>query len=234
MSAETVKINAARLDLTGYVTMTDLSTSGRTSIFGGNIETNTITADKLTIGTAGTATTVDMIRLTISQKVSCTIPNPPMQPFHWSAMPDMYSYGQQALPDYGYGFQCVCLSGTLHEPLWLYSGTDRQDPFGKLLAESGQGECNGIFICFQAHGCQRHEQFLTSVSKVVGTSWVRLVRSFTVTSSYPYVSIRVQNNGGSGVTMWFDAIMIEEVESASQSPGIFKPANTTVIDGTIS
>ena len=72
---------------------------------------------------------------------------------------------------------------------------------------------------------------LTSVSKVVGTSWVRLVRSFTVTSSYPYVSIRVQNSGGSGVTMWFDAIMIEEVESASQSPGIFKPANTTVIDG---
>ena len=46
---------------------------------------------------------------------------------------------------------------------------------------------------------------LTSVSKVVGTSWVRLVRSFTVTSSYPYVSIRVQNNGGSGVTMWFEA-----------------------------
>ena len=72
---------------------------------------------------------------------------------------------------------------------------------------------------------------LTSVSKAVGTSWVRLVRSFTVTSSYPYVSIRVQNNGGSGVTMWFDAVMIEEVESASQSPGIFKPANTTVIDG---
>ena len=53
MSAETVKINASRLDLTGYVTMTDLSTSGRTSIFGGNIETNTITADKLTIGTGG-------------------------------------------------------------------------------------------------------------------------------------------------------------------------------------
>ena len=72
---------------------------------------------------------------------------------------------------------------------------------------------------------------LTSVSKAVGTSWVRLVRSFTVTSCYPYVSIRVQNNGGSGVTMWFDAVMIEEVESASQSPGIFKPANTTVIDG---
>ena len=53
MSAETVKIKASRLDLTGYVTMTDLSTSGRTSIFGGNIETNTITADKLTIGTGG-------------------------------------------------------------------------------------------------------------------------------------------------------------------------------------
>ena len=31
--------------------------------------------------------------------------------------------------------------------------------------------------------------------------------------------------------MWFDASMIEEVESPRPSPGIFKPANTTVIDG---
>ena len=50
-SAEAIKIQASKLELTGYVTMTNLSTSGQTSIDGGNIKTRTITAAKIASGT---------------------------------------------------------------------------------------------------------------------------------------------------------------------------------------
>lgn len=50
-SAEAIKIQASKLELTGYVTMTNLSTSGQTTIDGGNIKTGTITAAKIASGT---------------------------------------------------------------------------------------------------------------------------------------------------------------------------------------
>lgn len=46
-TAEAVKINANKINLDGYVTMTNLSTPGQTSIDGGNIKTGTIEAIKL-------------------------------------------------------------------------------------------------------------------------------------------------------------------------------------------
>lgn len=46
-SGSQVKISADHVDIQGYVTFSDLSTSGRTTIHGGNIQTNSITADKL-------------------------------------------------------------------------------------------------------------------------------------------------------------------------------------------
>lgn len=46
-SATTVKIQAAKINLTGYVTMTNLSTQGQTAINGGNITTGTISADRI-------------------------------------------------------------------------------------------------------------------------------------------------------------------------------------------
>lgn len=49
-TAESIKIDASKINLTGYVTMTNLSTLGQTSIDGGNIKTNTIVADKIAIG----------------------------------------------------------------------------------------------------------------------------------------------------------------------------------------
>lgn len=46
-SAESITINASKLNLTGYVTLTNLSTSGQTNIDGGNITTGKISAERI-------------------------------------------------------------------------------------------------------------------------------------------------------------------------------------------
>lgn len=46
-SAESVTIDASKINLTGYVTITDLETEGKTEINGANIMTRTITADAI-------------------------------------------------------------------------------------------------------------------------------------------------------------------------------------------
>ena len=46
-SPEAITIQASKVDLTGYVTFTNLSTPGQTTIDGGNLVTGTVTANKL-------------------------------------------------------------------------------------------------------------------------------------------------------------------------------------------
>lgn len=48
-TAESIKINANKVNLTGYVTMTNLSTAGQTTINGANIKTGTISADRIDV-----------------------------------------------------------------------------------------------------------------------------------------------------------------------------------------
>lgn len=48
-TAESIQIQASRVDLAGYVTFTNLSTSGQTTINGGNITTGTIDASTVTV-----------------------------------------------------------------------------------------------------------------------------------------------------------------------------------------
>lgn len=47
LSPESVIISSDKVNLSGYVTFTNLSTSGQTEIDGGNIKTNSLTADKV-------------------------------------------------------------------------------------------------------------------------------------------------------------------------------------------
>ena len=49
-SPEAITIQASRVDLTGYVTFTNLSTPGQTTIDGGNLTTGTISADRIAAG----------------------------------------------------------------------------------------------------------------------------------------------------------------------------------------
>ena len=49
-TAEAIKINASKINLTGYVTMTNLNTPGQTVIDGGNLKSNSILAEKIAIG----------------------------------------------------------------------------------------------------------------------------------------------------------------------------------------
>lgn len=55
-TAETIKIAASKIDLSGYVTVTDLSGSGTTTIDGSNITTGTIAAERLELTGYITAT----------------------------------------------------------------------------------------------------------------------------------------------------------------------------------
>ena len=64
----------------------------------------------------------------------------------------------------------------------------------------------------------------------VGTSWTRIECTYTASSTYPYISIRIDNDTG-GTTIYVDGIQIEEVLSTSQKASPFKPCNSTVIDG---
>ena len=50
-SAETISINASKVNLTGYITASDLSGSGTTTINGSNITTGTISANRVSGGT---------------------------------------------------------------------------------------------------------------------------------------------------------------------------------------
>ncbi|MED4916706.1 phage tail spike protein [Geobacillus thermodenitrificans] len=77
-TAEQIKIQASRVDLSGYVTFTNLSTPGQTTIDGGNLKTNSVTANKLNVSslsaisanlgtvTAGTITGVTINGSTIN------------------------------------------------------------------------------------------------------------------------------------------------------------------------
>lgn len=58
LSTEAISISAGKINLTGYITATNLSTSGQTTINGANITTGSLSADKiyggtLTLGGAG-------------------------------------------------------------------------------------------------------------------------------------------------------------------------------------
>ena len=58
MSTETITIKSSKINITGFVTFSDLSSYGSTTIHGGNIKSRTISADKIT---GGTLTAMDKI-----------------------------------------------------------------------------------------------------------------------------------------------------------------------------
>ena len=81
-SAESITISASKVNLAGYVTFTNLSTSGQTEIDGGNIKTGTITATQIAASTitgakiaAGTieASNIKSNTITATQIASNTI-----------------------------------------------------------------------------------------------------------------------------------------------------------------
>ena len=69
-TAQSVKIQAGKIDLTGYVTMTNLSTAGQTTINGGSITTGTIDAAKVAVknlkADSITSGTLDASKVTVN------------------------------------------------------------------------------------------------------------------------------------------------------------------------
>lgn len=63
-TAQSVKISATKLDLKGYATFSDLSTSGKTTINGDNITTGTIKSKNYAVDENGNATAGTQINLT--------------------------------------------------------------------------------------------------------------------------------------------------------------------------
>ena len=72
LSSESATISANKVNLNGYVTVTDLSTSGFTTINGDNITTGTINADLITTGTLD-ASNVNITNLNANNITSGTI-----------------------------------------------------------------------------------------------------------------------------------------------------------------
>lgn len=74
LSTESATIQANKVNLNGYVTVTDLSTSGSTTINGSNITTGTISADRVSGGTL-TGTTISGNTITGGSITGTTISN---------------------------------------------------------------------------------------------------------------------------------------------------------------
>lgn len=70
----------------------------------------------------------------------------------------------------------------------------------------------------------------SGTSLTIGTSWQRIELTYTAVSTYPFISIRVDNDT-SGTTLYVDAIQIEEVLNDSQKASPFQPSGMTVING---
>lgn len=62
-TATTIKIQASKIDLVGYVTITDLSTAGQTTINGSNITTGALNANLITTGKI-TAVDIEGVNIT--------------------------------------------------------------------------------------------------------------------------------------------------------------------------
>ncbi len=69
----------------------------------------------------------------------------------------------------------------------------------------------------------------TGTTATAENVWTRAYLRYTAISTYPYISIRVDNDTN-GTTLWVDAIQVE-TGTQSQTPSEFSPAGTTVING---
>ncbi len=69
----------------------------------------------------------------------------------------------------------------------------------------------------------------TGTTATVENVWTRAYLRYTAISTYPYISIRVDNDTN-GTTLWVDAIQVE-TGTQSQTPSEFSSAGTTVING---
>lgn len=91
-TATTIQISASKIQLSGYVTFTNLSTSGQTSINGGNIQTSSISSDKISVGTLS-ALTANVGTLTAGLIGGWTINNSTISRNHISLGDDYISLG---------------------------------------------------------------------------------------------------------------------------------------------
>lgn len=128
-----------------------------------------------------------------------------------SASTDSYVYlGDSAN---GYGCIPVVTGKTYIVSAWMKASANTSvDLF--IVGHTGKNATNS------------HHQ---NVTATVGTSWQRIYTRYTALSSYPYISVRVDNNTN-GTTLWVDAIQIE-TGTQNQTPSEFSPAGTTVING---
>lgn len=69
----------------------------------------------------------------------------------------------------------------------------------------------------------------TGTTATAENVWTRAYLRYTAISTYPYISIRVDNDTN-GTTLWVDAIQVE-TGTQSQTPSEFSPAGSTVING---
>ena len=239
-------------------TWTNNAISDSTYIQGGWIATNTITADKIAANTI-TANKIAANTITADKIAANTITadklaigsganlyNLGYDTFDNITEDNLYYYNSVYATvslnttNVYYGKKSLCIKAT-GSSAYVCLGYSTNN-YGCIPVQTGKyyrlscyakasSSATAYLYIVKHTGINNINSSLSSTYATVGTSWTRIELGFTVTSSYPYVSVRLQNNGGSGTTMYFDAIMIEEVFSSSQKAGPFKPAGVTIIDG---
>lgn len=133
-----------------------------------------------------------------------------------------------------------CLKITSTGDAYVYLGNSANQ-YGCIPVVAGQvyrvscyaksSTSSSIHLCVVGHTAANSTNSTHGgVVATVGTEWTRIQLSYTALSSYPYISIRVDNDT-SGTTAYVDAIQIEKVSGTSQEAGGFSPAGTTLING---
>lgn len=61
----------------------------------------------------------------------------------------------------------------------------------------------------------------------IGTDWTRVSHAFTFTKNVSYIQIRLDgpNSGGSGQTIWWDGVQVEQVSTGVSAPTVFTSTN---------
>ncbi len=207
--------------------------NGSTVIHGGHIKTNTITAEKLTVGAGGNLYALGYDTFENLAVGSLSYRRGLISNYYLDT--SQFYYGTKSLK-----VVTSSTAGTHYIELGSHlknNGRIRLDPskiyclsfYAKVFSVS-EVTVAGIPMMYSSLTAASYS-FGASISKTIKESdgWLRVFGAFRVTETAPYVSIRFEIIGES-VSINFDAVQIEELSDVNQEPGPFTPAAVTSID----
>jgi hypothetical protein len=129
-SAESIKINANKVNLNGYVTITDLSGANKTTIDGSNIKTGTISSDRIDTETMIIGDDVNLISGTTPGWLRNAVPSPSGDSLNPIAYFGAFNLGQMNKPRASVGAE-IWDNGEMYiRRLYTESGQNSEEYMG--------------------------------------------------------------------------------------------------------